>query len=33
MGITFDIDQQKFKFDFEHDGTSDLVTLTGSEDR
>lgn len=30
MGITFDIEQQKFKFDFEHDGTSDLVTLTGS---
>ena len=30
MGITFDIEQQKFIFDFEHDGTSDLVTLTGS---
>ena len=29
MGITFDIEQQKFQFDFEHDGTSDLVTLTG----
>ncbi len=30
MGITFDIDQQRFIFDFEHDETSDLVTLTGS---
>lgn len=30
MGITYDIEQQKFQFDFEHDGTSDLVTLTGS---
>ena len=30
MGITFDTEQQKFMFDFEHDGTSDLVTLTGS---
>lgn len=30
MGIAFDIEQQKFIFDFEHDGTSDLVTLTGS---
>lgn len=30
MGITFDIEKQKFQFDFEHDGTSDLVTLTGS---
>ena len=30
MGITYDIEQQKFQFDFEHDGTSDIVTLTGS---
>lgn len=30
MGITFDIEQQKFQIDFEHDGTSDLITLTGS---
>lgn len=30
MGITFDIEKQKFQFDFEHDGTSDLITLTGS---
>ena len=30
MGITFDTEQQKFHFDFEHDGMSDLVTLTGS---
>ena len=30
MGITFDIEQQKFIFDFEPDGKSDLVTLTGS---
>lgn len=24
MGITFDREQHKFQFDFEHDGTSDL---------
>ena len=30
MGITFDIEKQRFQFDFEHDGTSDLITLTGS---
>ncbi len=30
MGITFDREQQKFHFDFEHDGTNDIVTLTGS---
>ena len=30
MGIKFDIQQQRFQFDFEHDGTSDLITLTGS---
>lgn len=30
MGITFDREQHKFQFDFEHDGTSDLITLTGS---
>ena len=30
MGITYDREQQRFQFDFEHDGTSDLITLTGS---
>ena len=30
MGITFDREKQRFRFDFEHDGTSDLITLTGS---
>ena len=30
MGITFDIGQQRFVFDFEHDGKGDIVSLTGS---
>lgn len=30
MGVTFDIDEQKFVFDFEHDGTEDIVSLTGN---
>lgn len=30
MGITFDIELQRFVFDFEHDGVGDLVSLTGS---
>lgn len=30
MGITYNTEQQKFQFNFEHDGTSDIVTLTGS---
>ena len=29
MGVTFDNEQQKFVFDFEHDGADDLVSLTG----
>lgn len=30
MGVTYDSKEQKFTFDFEHDGTADVVTLTGS---
>lgn len=30
MGITYDSVLQRFVFDFEHDGTEDIVTLTGS---
>ena len=30
MGVTFDSTKQTFVFDFEHDGTDDIVTLTGN---
>lgn len=30
MGITFDNELQRFVFDFEHDGTDDIVSLTGT---
>lgn len=30
MGVTFDNQEQRFVFDFEHDGAEDIVTLTGS---
>ena len=30
MGVTFDSVEQTFVFDFEHDGTDDIVTLTGN---
>ena len=30
MGITYDIVNQRFVFDFEHDGTEDIVSLTGN---
>lgn len=30
MGITFDSTNQCFIFDFDHDGTSDMITLTGN---
>ena len=30
MGVTFDIEEQKFVFDFEHDGIEDIVSLTGN---
>ncbi|MBR4340617.1 MAG: hypothetical protein IKP89_08405 [Bacteroidales bacterium] len=30
MGITFDSEQQCFIFDFEHDGKSDIIGLTGT---
>ena len=30
MGVTFDKNEQRFVFDFEHDGTDDIVTLTGN---
>ena len=30
MGVTFDIKEQKFVFDFGHDGTEDIVSLTGN---
>lgn len=29
MGVTFDNSEQRFVFDFEHDGTADIVSLTG----
>ncbi len=29
MGVTFDSKAQRFVFDFEHDGTEDIVSLTG----
>lgn len=29
MGITFDKEEKKFVFDFEHDGAEDIVSLTG----
>ena len=29
MGVTFDIAEKKFVFDFEHDGAEDIVSLTG----
>ena len=29
MGVTFDNEKQMFVFDFEHDGTEDIVNLTG----
>ncbi len=30
MGITFDPNEQRFVFDFEHDGKNDIITLTGN---
>lgn len=30
MGVTFDIEEQKFVFDFEYDGAEDIVSLTGN---
>lgn len=30
MGITYDKEQGRFVFDFEHDGANDIVSLTGS---
>ena len=29
MGVRFDQDEQRFVFDFEHDGAADIVSLTG----
>ena len=29
MGVTYDKEQNRFVFDFEHDGTNDIVALTG----
>ena len=29
MGVTFDSQEQRFVFDFEHDGVEDIVSLTG----
>ena len=29
MGVTYDNEEQRFVFDFEHDGTEDIVSLTG----
>ena len=30
MGVRYDREQQRFVFDFEHDGAEDIVSLTGS---
>jgi hypothetical protein len=30
MGITFDSEEKKFRFDFEHDGAEDIIYLTGN---
>ena len=30
MGVTFDSEKQQFVFDFEHDGATDIVSLTGN---
>lgn len=30
MGVTYDNEKQMFVFDFEHDGTEDIVKLTGN---
>lgn len=30
MGVTYDIEEKKFVFDFEHDNIEDIVSLTGS---
>ena len=30
MGITYDSENHRFVFDFEHDGTEDIVSLTGN---
>ena len=30
MGVTFDNTEKKFVFDFKHDGTEDIVSLTGN---
>lgn len=30
MGITYNEQEQRFEFDFEHDGTSELMSLTGN---
>ena len=30
MGITYDSELQRFVFDFEHDGTKDIISMTGS---
>ena len=29
MGVRFDNEEQRFMFDFEHDGAEDIVSLTG----
>lgn len=29
MGVRFDLEQNRFVFDFEHDGVEDIVSLTG----
>ena len=30
MGVTYDVEEKKFVFDFEHDNIEDIVSLTGS---
>ena len=30
MGVTYNNEEQRFVFDFEHDGTEDIVSLTGN---
>ena len=32
MGVTYDSKEQRFVFDFEHDGAEDIVSLIGRKD-
>ena len=32
MGVTYNNEEQRFVFDFEHDGTEDIVSFIGRKD-